>query len=209
MQRREKWEWRKLPIYCLGLVTKGEDGLEGVTLYFSGGFGTATTGADGTWSKSGLSGTVTVTPAKDDYGFDPESIPVTGARDDINFTALYWQTMGEPCFSEGAAYTISLAVDNDGIPYVAYEDRIGTYNRKATAMKFTGTTWETVGEAGFSAGNVRYTSLALSSNGEPHVAYSDGSQGKATVMRYTGTNWEVVGEAGFSMDEIKRHRPGP
>ena len=54
---------------CLGLgyavsgqiTDAGGAKIAGVTLTFSGGYGTATTGADGKWSKSGLKGTVTIT----------------------------------------------------------------------------------------------------------------------------------------------------
>ena len=59
--------------------------------------------------------------------------------------------------------------------------------------------WQTVGNAGFSAGDALNTSLAFSSSGEPYVAYSDGANSqKATVMKFNGTNWVNVGTAGFS-----------
>ena len=72
-----------------GTVTDGAagPGLAEVTLSFSGDYGTATTGADGTWSKSGLSGTVTVTPAREGYTFAPPSRDVAGAASDVNFIA--------------------------------------------------------------------------------------------------------------------------
>jgi hypothetical protein len=59
--------------------------------------------------------------------------------------------------------------------------------------------WQWVGSAGFSAGGITYTSLALDKNNTPYVAYADASLGnKATVMTYTGTAWHTVGSAGFS-----------
>ena len=64
------------------------NGIAGVTVGFSGGFGTAVTDSNGKWSKDGLSGNVTVTPVKEGWVFDPESIEVTKAtesRDDIDF----------------------------------------------------------------------------------------------------------------------------
>ena len=62
--------------------------------------------------------------------------------------------------------------------------------------------WETVGTAGFSAGQADYTSLAF--NGDtPFVAYRDNSNGgKATVMKFSGTSWETVGTAGFSAGSV-------
>lgn len=72
-----------------GRVTHQDNGqgLEGVAIGFSGGFGTATTGADGTWSKSGLAGNVTVTPTKEGWTFDPTNRQVSGAAGNVDFAA--------------------------------------------------------------------------------------------------------------------------
>ena len=111
-----------------------------------------------------------------------------------------WEAVGSPRFSAGEAKHISLAIDNEGTPYVAYKD-IGNHN-KATVMKYTDTGWEAVGSPGFSAGIAEYTSLALAGE-TPYVAYQDyGTGGKATVMKYTGASWEEVGSPGFSAGEI-------
>ncbi|HHX25142.1 MAG TPA: hypothetical protein GX721_00570 [Firmicutes bacterium] len=68
-----------------GQITRDNgEGVEGVTLAFNG-FGTTKTGTDGKWSKSGLKGTVTVTPARDGWVFDPQSNQVTKAARDVNF----------------------------------------------------------------------------------------------------------------------------
>ena len=66
-------------------------------------------------------------------------------------------------------------------------------------MKFDGSSWTTVGAAGFSAGMVAATSLAFSLSGEPHVAYKDYENSrKATVMKFDGSSWIAVGSEGFS-----------
>ncbi|WP_281384869.1 InlB B-repeat-containing protein [Cohnella nanjingensis] len=58
--------------------------------------------------------------------------------------------------------------------------------------------WSPVGGAGFSPGQVGYTSLAFS-DGTPYVAFADWSNGnKATVMKYDGSGWTLVGNGGFS-----------
>lgn len=62
-----------------------EQGIPGVTLSF-GSSGTATTNDDGTWSKSGLTGSVTVTPAKTGWTFSPASSSVTQAASNVNFS---------------------------------------------------------------------------------------------------------------------------
>ena len=67
-------------------------------------------------------------------------------------------------------------------------------------MKFTGTNWVNVGNAGFSAGMAYSESIAISpSDGQPYVAYSDSvNNSKATVKKFNGTNWVDVGNADFS-----------
>jgi methionine-rich copper-binding protein CopC len=63
--------------------------------------------------------------------------------------------------------------------------------------------WVNLGNAGFSAGQATYTSLAIAPNGTKYVAYADGGNGnKATVMMFNGTSWVTVGSAGFSAGSI-------
>jgi len=83
-----------------GRVVRADNnqGIQGVTIAFSGGFGTATTGTDGKWSKSGLKGTVTVTPSKQGWAFDPLIRQVSGAADNVNFVGVEANsiTFGDP-----------------------------------------------------------------------------------------------------------------
>lgn len=73
--------------YVSGRVTLDGDGLPGVTLLFTGNHGHATTNAEGLYSKASLTGTVTVIPSLSGYAFDPPSRQVSGAADDIDFSA--------------------------------------------------------------------------------------------------------------------------
>src|SRR5208283_1622323 len=64
--------------------------------------------------------------------------------------------------------------------------------------------WQDVGNAGFSAGESYWLSLAFSLSGQPYVAYSDSlNSWKATVMKFDGTNWVYIGNAGFSAGEAR------
>ena len=60
-----------------------------VLIEFDKGFGSTNTGADGKWTKSGLSGTVMATPKKDGWTFSPASCAVDGAASDVDFTGTY------------------------------------------------------------------------------------------------------------------------
>lgn len=108
-----------------------------------------------------------------------------------------WQTLGSRGFSPGGALFTCLALDEEGVPYVAYNDL--SNGGKATVMKYNGTDWEPVGIAGFSSGAADDISLTLDAAGTPFVAYSDGANNtKATVKKYNGVSWETVGRIGFS-----------
>ncbi|HKP96515.1 MAG TPA: Ig-like domain-containing protein [Fibrobacteria bacterium] len=108
--------------------------------------------------------------------------------------------VGKSGFSTGEAWAVSLALDTQGVPYVAFTDN--AYGEKATVMRWNGLAWENVGNPGFTPGTVGYfISLAFGAEGAPYIAFTDGANGKkASVMRWNGTIWENVGKAGFSPD---------
>ena len=121
----------------------------------------------------------------------------------MKFDGTRWVDVGVEGFSAGKANYESLAFSPiDSLPYVAFEDYQGSdwYTGKASVMKFNGTDWVYLGNAGFSAGATLYTSLAFSpSDGEPYVAYEDvENHYGATVMKFDGTSWVNVGNAGFT-----------
>lgn len=76
------------PTYAVsGRVTdQSSNGVSGVQISFTRGYGSVTTASDGSWSKSGLSGTVTVTPSKSGWTFMPLSRQVSTATSTIDFT---------------------------------------------------------------------------------------------------------------------------
>jgi hypothetical protein len=115
-----------------------------------------------------------------------------------------WTSVGDYAFPyplpSPTPNCLSLAIGPDDAPYVACPDREN--GSRATVKKFNGSSWETVGSAGFSAGEIAYVSLAFDSTGSslvPYVGYQDYYYAnEATVMRLNGSSWEAVGNTGFS-----------
>lgn len=72
-----------------GVVADEEDqGIEGVRIDFSGVFESTETDSQGQWSKTRLQGTVTVTPHKEGYAFQPSEETVDRESDAVDFLAL-------------------------------------------------------------------------------------------------------------------------
>jgi len=67
---------------------------------------------------------------------------------------------------------ITLAVYH-GTPYVAYQDFSDQGRGGVTVRKFVSGTWQTLGHAGFSAGEAGYVALIVAPNGTPRAAYQD------------------------------------
>jgi len=114
------------------------------------------------------------------------------------FNGTSWQAMSAVGLSYGDPAYISIAVDYNGIPYIAYRDA-GYSNNRACVKKYNGTSWQAVGALAFSAGQADYVSIAIDQSNTPYVAYMDGSSAsKATCKKFNGTSWQTVGVIGFS-----------
>ena len=88
--------------------------------------------------------------------------------------------IGIPGFSRGKTEFTKIAIDGNGVPYVAYR---GDYF-KITVMRFDGTNWTSVGNPGFAEGT--YLSIVINKDGVPYVVYSNKNDGdKVTVMKYS------------------------
>ncbi len=127
----------------------------------------------------------------------------------LKFNGSDWEDVGEPGLSTGGAASISLFIYN-GTPYLAFTERnftvtIGGHPEitpMTTVLKFNGTSWEAVGQRGFSGGDAIFLSLFVY-NGTPYLAFKDRSIpgfGRASLMKYNGSSWDYVGGQGFSGD---------
>jgi VCBS repeat-containing protein len=117
---------------------------------------------------------------------------------DNSVNTTTWTTVGSAGFSTGVlsnsfASTVGIAIDNSGTPYMVYTD-VGN-SAKLEAMKYNGTSWVTVGSAGFSPTGSDFTDMAIDGSGTPYVIFRNGG---TTVMKFNGTSWVTVGSAGFS-----------
>lgn len=114
-----------------------------------------------------------------------------------------WQYVGSPGFTPNGALNGRLVLDNDDVPYVAYQN----YHLRLVVMRFNGAQWVQVG--GSASGPDRpvleteswrqWVSLAFDSHNTPYVAYQMlDNGGKAAVRRFQGNSWVPVGPTGFT-----------
>lgn len=116
--------------------------------------------------------------------------------------AIYdWDFVGTAGFSQDDAWYTYLQLDNNGVPYIIYQDVAN--GKKATVMKYNGSNWVNVGTAGFSDGQVQHPTIAFDSNNTLYAGYRDGGNSYgATVKKFNGTTWENLGTPGFSEGDI-------
>jgi hypothetical protein len=116
--------------------------------------------------------------------------------------------IGSPSYiSEGYAYDISLALDSNDIPYVAYKDKGKKYSYqtsyKAHVKKYNTLTnkWEKLGISNISTGSSYKTTIAIDNDDVPYIFFADSKKSyKAIVKKYNANTqqWDLLGEDGIS-----------
>ena len=111
-----------------------------------------------------------------------------------------WQVVGTAGFS-GFAVDIDMEIDEDGTPYVVYQDL--NNGGQITCQKFDGTDWVVVGNQGFSGTTAQSMKIEIH-NGTPYVTYLSGSLRLPTVQKFNGSSWESLGEyySGYSAQQV-------
>ena len=113
-----------------------------------------------------------------------------------------WSLVGLAGISGKKADFISLALDSNGVPYIAYEDA-GNYNR-ITVQRYVAGVWQTIAGGNLvgnqlSVGNATYISIAVDPiNNTPYVAYQDaGENGNIYVQQFNDltSTWAIVGSS--------------
>lgn len=165
---------------------------------------------NGTWQTLG-SATISAGAANFiDYKIDPTGISYVAYMDGAygdritvkKFAHGVWQNVGLPGTAGGNAATarFSLALNSEGVPYLAYSNSINEY--RATVRKFNGNSWELLpGADGISDQGTNHIKLAIGKNDILYVGFLDESVGyKPTVMKYQEiySSWTILGEKGFT-----------
>ena len=96
-----------------------------------------------------------------------------------------WAQVGSQGFStEVNTSGFDFAISSNGTPYVAYSDREATSMLGAlTAMKFNGSSWETIGDAGFS--NTQAKNMGIAVFGDEVLVTGINDSRKSTFGRRT------------------------
>lgn len=159
---------------------------------------TTTTGADATTTTSSATTTSTTSTTTTTTTSTTTSTSTTTTSTTTTTIDTDWVTVGDESFSTGMIGWTSLAIDSNGVPYIAYKS---AYGNAAKVTAYTGGSWTDIGSTeGFSEGTTQYTCIAID-NDVPYVAYYDGAyENKATVQTYDSTTetWSVLGSPGFT-----------
>ena len=98
------------------------------------------------------------------------------------FDGTSWQAVGVEGSSIAHGEFITMAIDKNNVPYIAYNDVDNS--DAATIKKFDGSYWVTVGTTS-SVGETSNPSLAIDNNNNIYIAYQDaGNLLKGTVEKY-------------------------
>lgn len=144
------------------------------------------------------------------YGYDGLSIvEYSHTKGTVDFVSSYKVSQS---ISAGDANYISLSVDNNGVPMLAYEDKSVGDHAQAFQWSSTLKQWVDMSSTGVSNlnpgtwnGLAKYISIATSpTTNDPYISYADeNTSGKATVMMYNGSAWSAVGTPGISTGTAK------
>ncbi len=106
-----------------------------------------------------------------------------------------WEYVGAAKFSAGDAEGMTIAVNNAGIPYVAYQDAANS--NVLAVKKFDGTNWVDVGTNAIPGATTGMPYIKFDNNDVLHVAmryFPNFGFATGAVVKYDGSAWSFVGE---------------
>lgn len=116
--------------------------ISGATITFGGFSGSVVTDRDGSWTKSDLSGVVTIAISHNDWVFTPSSRVVDGATSDVDFIGsrkvVTYSVSGRICDSLGNPIS-GVMISFGGFPDGAVTDRDGTWAKSGLSGVTTAT----------------------------------------------------------------------
>jgi hypothetical protein len=128
--------------------------------------------------------------------FDSQNRPyivcsVSGRVTVMRFENGNWTAFGNPSFSQGGAEYASIAIDNNDIVYVGFQDYGVT--RKASVMKYDGTNWVYLGQQGFTPSSTQHSTVDVDKYGNVYIGYADSSTPHwyASVMKFTNNTADI------------------
>ena len=146
---------------------------------------------------------LTGTPTNDDVGTYSISMTLSDGvySQEYNFTITVSNVNDVPVITsteitsvdEDSAYSYTLDATDDEDDTLTWSVADGT-SLPSWLTLTPQSSWEVVGEAGFTTSSSRYYDLAFDSNNTPYVAYSNGTNDNAMVQKYDGSAWVNVGE---------------
>ena len=134
-------------------------------------------------------------------GKDSEGKDIDNKLSVAKFDGSAWSKIGASSFTNkvsGSHYALDIAPD--GTPYVAFNDQEATNKGGVSVMKFDGSAWSLVGDAGITATTAQYVGIAAVENGiiaaQQNNKAGDFARRAIVTSYWNGSAW--TSEAPFS-----------
>ncbi len=138
---------------------------------------------------------------------DSKGIPYIAFRDAqdnnygasvMRFNGTSWEFVGMRNFTDpqrgyGGASQVSITLDKNDVPYIAYQHWNEQFNTITTVAKFNGNDWDQVGIADFAGWNATMTrSMAFDSKNRPYLVCL--KDGKTTAIMFENGVWSTIAD---------------
>ncbi len=105
-----------------------------------------------------------------------------------------WVLVGTQGISSGSVLAVEIALDTLDVPYVIYRDN--SLSEKVIVRKWNGVAWQYLGSsAGINSSASYGTSIVISKNNTPFIAYYDVNSYNIVAQQWNGFSWVSVGTA--------------
>jgi len=114
-----------------------------------------------------------------------------------------WSSIGDAISAGRIGTRLSMVLDNEGQPYIAYQDYTATKAQTPTIQRYNGSNWSVVGSVGIFSSTIYYMSLGINpTNNQPIIfnslnviASGESLQKRAlSVSYFNGSTWSIHNE---------------